>query len=72
MGTWDYRVVRHSDGTLAIHEVHYERGKPKAMRGSPAASGAGEDEGAAVIRTALEGALRAIGRPVLKCVDFQP
>jgi hypothetical protein len=23
--TWNYRVIRHDDGQLAIHEVHYDQ-----------------------------------------------
>jgi hypothetical protein len=34
---WNYRAVRHPDGTLLIHEVYYESGHPIAMTENGAA-----------------------------------
>lgn len=36
--SWNYRVIRAQDGTLAIHEVYYdEAGKPRAYTEDPVA-----------------------------------
>jgi hypothetical protein len=36
MGHWNYRVLRHTDGSIAIHEVHYDdSGKPHACTEEP-------------------------------------
>lgn len=28
---WNYRVIKHNDGSLAIHEVFYTENKPTSM-----------------------------------------
>lgn len=36
MGHWNYRVLRHVDGSFAVHEVHYgDDGKPHACTEEP-------------------------------------
>jgi hypothetical protein len=36
MGHWNYRVLKHSDGSFAIHEVFYDdRGKPDSCSEEP-------------------------------------
>jgi hypothetical protein len=36
MGHWNYRVLKHSDGTVAIHEVFYgDDGKPHSCSAEP-------------------------------------
>ena len=64
--TWNYRIVRHPQGWLALHEVYYgEDGQPNGYTENPASFGANEDEGPAGIIAALEMALRdARERPV--------
>ena len=64
--TWNYRIVRHPQSWLALHEVYYgEDGQPNGYGENPASFGANEDEGTAGIIRALEMALRdARERPV--------
>jgi hypothetical protein len=34
--TWNYRVIRHKEGHLALHEVYYnEAGQPRAYSQQP-------------------------------------
>jgi hypothetical protein len=33
--TWNYRIVRHKAGHLALHEVHYEDDQPTGMTTEP-------------------------------------
>lgn len=28
--TWNYRIIRYTNGDFGLHEVYYENGKPKA------------------------------------------
>jgi hypothetical protein len=65
MGAWNYRIVRHGDGTLTLNEVHYEGGRPVAMTEDPAGFVASADEGPAGIVEALRLALKAAEKPVL-------
>ncbi len=57
--TWNYRIVRYSDGSLGLHEVHYDgQGNPVAMTDSPATFVCEEDEDTLGIIGALEMALK--------------
>ncbi|GAB4228069.1 MAG: hypothetical protein Kow0032_07950 [Methyloligellaceae bacterium] len=64
---WNYRVLRHEDGTLALHEVFYdENGKPSMYTNDPISFAVDGDEGLPALTEALEHALRdARERPVL-------
>ncbi len=63
MRHWNYRVLRHSDGTLAIHEVHYEDvDRPTGCTVNPA-SFVGDD--VAELRRVLELATCALDEEVL-------
>lgn len=70
--TWHYRVLRHLDGSLALHEVYCdEAGQPNGYTEQPVSFCADADEGPAGIIIALELALcDAKGRPVLATSDF--
>lgn len=59
MGHWNYRVLRHHDGSLAIHEVFYDGdGKPESCSKGPTGFvGDSLDELASVLKRA-ERALR--------------
>lgn len=64
---WNYRVLRHEDGTLALHEVFYdEDGKPSMYTNDPISFAVDADEGLSALTEALERALHdARERPVL-------
>ena len=52
--TWNYRVVRHPDGTLALHEAYYDdAGRLKAATAGPISFVADPDEG-------LDGIVRSV------------
>lgn len=65
--TWNYRILRHRDGTLALHEVYYdEQGQPRAYTERPAGFAVDPEDGPEGVQAALETALRdARERPVL-------
>ena len=70
--SWHYRVLRHPDGTLALHEVHGdERDRPHSYTEQPVGFVADAEEGLAGIVGALEMALRdARERPILDTQAF--
>jgi hypothetical protein len=42
--TWNYRVLRHPDGHLALHEVYYDKaGKPISYTARPIHFAGGTD-----------------------------
>jgi hypothetical protein len=56
--SWNYRILRHQDGTLALHEVHYDQhGRPRAYTAEPTRFVVDADEGAEGLRASLERAL---------------
>lgn len=65
--SWHYRVLRHPDGSLALHEVYCdEAGRPHSYTEQPACFVADVEEGLAGIVGALEMALKdARERPIL-------
>jgi hypothetical protein len=65
MNEWNYRIVRHGDGTLTLNEVHYRAGRPVAMTEDPAGFVASASEGPAGIVSALRLALKATRKPIL-------
>lgn len=70
--SWNYRVIRHEDGTLALHEVYYdEAGTPVMYTVEPANFAVDADEGLSDLIAALETALRdAKERPVLNAQEI--
>lgn len=59
--SWNYRIVRHPGGWLALHEVHYgEDGQPNGYTENAASFGADEDDGPGGIIRALEMAIRDV------------
>ncbi|MFZ1429986.1 MAG: hypothetical protein WBP58_05190 [Chitinophagaceae bacterium] len=65
--SWSYRILRHPDGTVALHEVYFhEDGQPHSYAEPPASFVLDGDEGPQGIIASLELALRdAKERPVL-------
>jgi len=65
--SWNYRIVRHLDGHLELHEVHYDKdGKPWGMTEVPAKFVSDKDENPAAIIMALRMAIRDVMRhPIL-------
>lgn len=72
--SWHYRVLRHPDGWLALHEVYCdEDGKPNGYTVNPASFGADAEEGLSGIIGALKMALAdAERRPIMDTADFDP
>ena len=70
--SWHYRVLRHPEGRLALHEVYCdEAGKPHSYTTEPVSFGADEEEGLDGIVGALEMALQdARARPILNTSDI--
>ena len=60
--TWNYRVLRYSDGTLGIHEVFYEGGKAWGCTESPVGV-VGDDE--SELRGELLNMLYSTAQPIL-------
>jgi hypothetical protein len=70
--TWNYRVLRHPDGSLSLHEVYYEAGRPVRYTADPVYFAVDEDEGLAGLRADLERALSDVKkRPILDIAKFQ-
>ena len=69
---WNYRIVRYSDGMLALHEVYYgDDGKPTGRTEDGASFGCDEsEEGVEGITGALEMALKGARLPVLDDADI--
>lgn len=65
--SWSYRILRHPDGSVALHEVYFhEDGQPHSYAEPPASFVLDGDEGPQGIIASLERALRdARERPVL-------
>lgn len=71
--SWNYRVLRHLDGSLALHEVYYRKGKPVSCTLNPVCFGVDGDEGLQGLIASLELALRdARERPILDVASFKP
>ena len=68
MGHWNYRVMRHADGSVAIHEVHYDdNGEPHAWTLEPTGfSGDSIEE----LRSALALAERGLQEKILDHESF--
>ena len=64
--SWHYRIVRHTDGSLGLHEVYCdEAGQPNGFTAEPVSFVSYAEEGAAGIIAGLEMALRdARVRPI--------
>jgi hypothetical protein len=70
--TWNYRVIETvHDGQIcrAIHEVHYENGKPVAYVENAAGVAWETDDGEP--RRVLDRMREALDKPVLRPADFQ-
>ena len=73
MGYWNYRVMRHEGGWLAVHEVYYdEAGGLRGYTAEPVAFGTPDDDLKGVIRNLLRAARNARTLPVLEAKDFEP
>ncbi|MDX7951810.1 hypothetical protein P7D22_11580 [Lichenihabitans sp. Uapishka_5] len=70
--SWHYRVIRHPDRSLALHEVYCdEAGRPDGCTVEPIGFVANEEEGLSGIVEALEMALKdARERPILDMASF--
>ena len=72
MGYWNYRVMRHEGGWLAVHEVHYdEAGRAEFYSAEPVIFGTPDDDLKGVIRNLLRAARNARTLPVLEAKDFE-
>ena len=72
--TWNYRVIRfeHAEETSqALHEVHYEAGRPVAYSAEPAVVLWGEDDDSCAPLWVLERMKEALLKPVLTEADFR-
>lgn len=59
--TWNYRIVRHADGSLALHEVYYDsEGTPSARSSEPTFFVVDEEEGSEGLIKSLEMALESV------------
>lgn len=72
--TWHYRILRHDDGTLALHEVYCnDEGKPDRYTAQPIRFVVDGEEGPAALIEALTMALKdATERPILDVASFGP
>jgi hypothetical protein len=70
--SWHYRILRHPDGTLALHEVYCdEAGRPNRYTEQPVSFSVDADEGADALVDAMKLALHdAINRPILDVSDI--
>lgn len=70
--TWNYRVIRHPDGSHAVHEVYYdENGRPKAATVRPVSLTIPDDAEFSELIWMLETALKdAKERPVLAAEEI--
>ena len=70
--SWHYRILRHRDGALALHEVYCnEAGQPNGYTEQPMGFAMDADEGADALRQALRRALNdATNRPILDVADL--
>lgn len=71
--SWNYRVLRHEDGRLAVHEVFYdEAGRPRSHTARPVCFSVEAEEGVtALVRSLLRAARNARTLPVLARGDFE-
>jgi len=72
--SWNYRAIRHHDGSLAVHEVFYnEAGEPNSMTENPVTFSVSEDESIKDLATSLEQALNDIRKkPIIEASYFDP
>lgn len=68
MTSWNYRVLRYSDGSLGIHEVYYDEGGKPSMCTVDGVSGAGEDIDE--LRRDLKLMAKALEKPILEYEYF--
>lgn len=70
--TWNYRVLRYADGTLALHEVYYgEDGLPCSYTEHPISFSVDAEEGRDGLVESMTRALRdATERPILDGSNF--
>lgn len=71
--SWHYRVLRHPDGHLALHEVYCDEiGRPHSYTERPIEFVADAEEGLSGIVGSLEMALNdARERPILDTASFE-
>lgn len=68
--SWDYRVLRHLDGSVAVYEVYYnDASEPVSSVETPADVSADTLE---ELRKEVEHMARALERPVLEYASFLP
>lgn len=70
--TWNYRVLRHEDGSLALHEVYYDKaGRPRGFTRDPVGFAVDAEEGLAGLTASFEQALQdARKRPILDVAEI--
>jgi len=71
--TWNYRVLRYADGTLALHEVYYDKDdRPCSYTENPISFVVEADEGLEGLVGSLQMALHdATERSILDVAYFQ-
>lgn len=63
---WNYRIVRHADGSLALYETYYDDdGRPHSRTAEPTTFGCDADEGTEELVASLERATHDARQPVL-------
>jgi len=65
--TWNYRVLRHSDGSLGIYEVYYTDGNPDSRSSVPCAVGDNLDE----LTRELRNMQRALSEDILDITTYK-
>ncbi len=65
--SWNYRVLRHADGTVAVHEVYYDNGSPVSCTEKPDAL---YERDLDALRRTVAAVTRALDEPVLEYDSF--
>ena len=70
--SWNYRIIRHGNGSYALHEVYYDDyGNPEMYTTEPITFVADSDEDPGVIaRMLAQAQLDVLSLPVLDQSDF--
>lgn len=65
---WNYRVLKHPDGFLAVHEVYYTNNNPDSCTVEPIDL-SGDD--LKHLKSILKGVQKALEKPILNYEDFK-
>ncbi len=70
--SWHYRLLRHPDGGLALHEVYCdEQGRPNRYTADPVSFAVDREEGAETLLWSMRRALEdAVNRPILDAAEI--